>query len=162
MREMDFHVADGFFKSFLANSHGIKSRDEKRRDRYQKRGSKPFDKGRDLITAEEGLEHLFGEFNWGGQLEKAALFSDWDKVVGKESAEASFPEELKGAQLVVRCRSTAWATQLRLLEPQILEKLKLEHPNLIIDQVMFLGPTAPSWKKGSRSVPGRGPRDTYG
>ena len=59
MREMDFHVADGFFKSFLANSHGIKSRDEKRRDRYQKRGSKPFDKGRDLITAEQGLEHLF-------------------------------------------------------------------------------------------------------
>ncbi|MDP4886606.1 MAG: DUF721 domain-containing protein, partial [Aquiluna sp.] len=26
----------------------------------------------------------------------------------------------------------------------------------------FIGPSAPSWKKGPRSVPGRGPRDTYG
>ena len=162
MAEIFFEVADRFFKNFLANSHGIKSRDEKRRDKYKLRGSQPFDKGRDLVTAEQSLEHLFGEFNWTGELEKASLFSDWDKVVGETSAEASFPEELKGTQLIVRCRSTAWATQLRLLEQQILEKLKEHHPNLVIDQVMFIGPTAPNWKKGPRSVPGRGPRDTYG
>nr|NLD40552.1 DUF721 domain-containing protein [Actinomycetales bacterium] len=27
---------------------------------------------------------------------------------------------------------------------------------------VVLGPKAPSWKHGIRSVPGRGPRDTYG
>ena len=27
---------------------------------------------------------------------------------------------------------------------------------------VVVGPEAPSWKKGRRSVPGRGPRDTYG
>lgn len=162
MAEIFFEVADRFFKNFLSNSHGIKSRDQKRRDKYQLRGSQPFDKGRDLVTAEQSLEHLFGAFNWNSELEKASVFADWDKVVGEKSAEASFPEELKGTQLIVRCRSTAWATQLRLLEQQVLEKLKTQHPNLTIDQVMFIGPTAPTWKKGPRSVPGRGPRDTYG
>ena len=90
------------------------------------------------------------------------FFSDWDKVGGPASAEASYPEELKGTQLIVRCRSTAWATQLRLLEKQVLEKLAAVHPKLTVDQLTFLGPDAPSWKKGPRSVPGRGPRDTYG
>jgi len=157
-----FEVADKFFKNFLSNSHGIKSKDQKLREKNEARGTKPFDAGRDLVTAAESLDHLLGEFNWTGHMEKASLFSDWDKVVGPASAEASYPEELKGTQLIVRCRSTAWATQLRLLEKQVLEKLTAVHPKLTVDQLTFLGPDAPSWKKGPRSVPGRGPRDTYG
>ncbi|MGB4918016.1 MAG: DUF721 domain-containing protein, partial [Propionicimonas sp.] len=31
-----------------------------------------------------------------------------------------------------------------------------------VERVVVVGPSAPSWKKGKRSVPGRGPRDTYG
>ena len=29
-------------------------------------------------------------------------------------------------------------------------------------RVVVVGPNTPSWKRGRRSVPGRGPRDTYG
>jgi len=157
-----FEAADKFFKQFLANTHGMKSKDQKLREKNRARGNKPFEPGRDLVTAADSLEHLLGEFNWTGQMEKASLFSDWEQVVGEASAAASFPEEIKGTQLVVRCRSTAWATQMRLLEKQILEKLAVVHPKLTVDQLTFLGPDAPSWKKGPRSVPGRGPRDTYG
>jgi predicted nucleic acid-binding Zn ribbon protein len=32
----------------------------------------------------------------------------------------------------------------------------------IVKIVEVLGPRAPSWKHGVRSVKGRGPRDTYG
>lgn len=162
MPSIFFEVADGFFKSFLANSHGMKSKDQKRREKNQTRGTQPFEPGRDLVTASQSLEHLFGEFNWTADLEKASLFADWDQVVGPESANASFPEELKGTQLIVRCKSTAWATQMRLLETQVLQKLADVHPKLVVDEIMFIGPNAPSWKKGPRSVPGRGPRDTYG
>jgi hypothetical protein len=55
-----FEVADGFFKSFLANSHGMKSKDQKRREKNQTRGTKPFDPGRDLVTASQSLEHVWG------------------------------------------------------------------------------------------------------
>lgn len=158
----NYRVADEFFRNFLKNSHGLISKDAKRRAENQKRGSQPFDKGRAPITAAAGLEQMLGEFNWTSKLEKAALFTNWEQVVGPESAAASYPEDLERGVLSVRCRSTAWATQLRLLQAEILEKVKTQFPDLEISEIRFIGPAAPSWKKGPRSVPGRGPRDTYG
>jgi predicted nucleic acid-binding Zn ribbon protein len=32
----------------------------------------------------------------------------------------------------------------------------------VVTKLRIHGPAAPNWKKGPRSVPGRGPRDTYG
>ena len=162
MAKLNFEVVDTFFRQYLLGTTGIKSRDQKRREENQKRGSQPFDSGRDPIKASASLEQLFGEFNWTSQLAQATLFTEWNKVVGEDSAEASYPEDLKNEVLSVRCRSTAWATQLRLLAPQILEKINQQHPDVLVSEIRFIGPTAPSWKKGSRSVPGRGPRDTYG
>ena len=162
LAKLNFEVIDTFFRHYLLGTTGIKSRDQKRREENQKRGSQPFDSGRDPVKASASLEQLFGEFNWTSQLAQATLFTEWNKVVGEDSAEASYPEELKNEVLSVRCRSTAWATQLRLLAPQILEKINQQHPDVLVSEIRFVGPTAPSWKKGSRSVPGRGPRDTYG
>lgn len=162
MRKIKFEIADSFFKSFLKNSHGLVSKDAKRRKENQKRGSQPFEAGRKPIRAGDGLDQMLGEFNWTSKLEKATLFTQWEKVVGPESAAASFPEDLERNTLNVRCRSTAWATQLRLLESQILVRVNELHPDLEIAAIRFIGPAAPSWKKGPRSVPGRGPRDTYG
>ncbi|WP_302968247.1 hypothetical protein [uncultured Varibaculum sp.] len=34
--------------------------------------------------------------------------------------------------------------------------------SVVIKRLIILGPKAPSWKHGPRSVKGRGPRDTYG
>jgi predicted nucleic acid-binding Zn ribbon protein len=48
------------------------------------------------------------------------------------------------------------------MQGQIAEKISAQFPELEIKNISFIGPDAPSWKKGSRSVPGRGPRDTYG
>ena len=69
-------------------------------------------------------------------------------------------------ELTVVAESTAWATQLRMMAPTILAKL---HGGLgggvggdVVTRLRVVGPTAPSWKKGPRSVRGRGPRDTYG
>lgn len=162
MPKINFNIPDGFFKDFLRNSHGLVSRDEKRRKENQKRGSQPFEKGRSPVRAGDSLTEMLGEFNWTSQLEKADLFANWDKIVGPESAEASYPESLEKRVLTIRCRSTAWATQLRLLEKQVLARITADHPDLEISELRFIGPTAPSWKKGPRSVPGRGPRDTYG
>ena len=113
---MNFEVIDVFFRQYLLGTTGIKSRDQKRREENQKRGSQPFDSGRDPVKASASLEQLFGEFNWTSQLAQATLFTEWEKVVGADSAEASYPEELKNEVLSVRCRSTAWATQLRLFD----------------------------------------------
>lgn len=138
------------------------SRDQKRIEQKKQQRSKPFDKGRDPIAAKDSIDALMQDFRWQSQLEQAELFIRWSDVVGEINAANSWPESLTGEKLLVRCTSTAWATQLRLMQPQILEKIAGEFKDLVIKSISFVGPDAPSWKKGQRSVPGRGPRDTYG
>jgi predicted nucleic acid-binding Zn ribbon protein len=159
--KLNFDLADKFFKNYLHKTAGIITKDQKRRNEKAK-GSKPFDKGRDPVLAKDSMDVLISSFSWSNHLDKAELFTNWEKVVGKDSAEASQPEDLQGGVLSVKCRSTAWATQLRLLEKDILRRINTDFPNLEVAEIKFFGPNAPSWKKGSRSVPGRGPRDTYG
>ena len=108
------------------------------------------------------LNDLIAQRDWNSGLAEGTLFATWPQVVGPEIAEHTTPLSLLDGRLLVQCSSTAWATQLRLLEPQILEKIRVQHPDVVVSEIRFVGPTAPSWKKGPRSVPGRGPRDTYG
>lgn len=158
---LNFEIADRFFRNFLHKTSGIQTKDQKRKADKAK-GSKPFDKGRDPVLAKDSMAGLIATFSWNTQLDKAELFSNWDKVVGRDSGGASQPEAFENGVLTVRCRSTAWATQLRLLEKDILRRVQSDYPELQVMEIRFVGPNAPSWKKGPRSVPGRGPRDTYG
>ena len=139
------------------------TRDQKRRDDATKRSnSQPFEKGREPVTAAAGLDSMLQQFSWDTQLNEAELFVHWAKVVGDLNAENSTPETLDKGSLLVRCKSTAWATQLRLMQTQILEKINAHFPTLKVESIKFVGPDGPTWKKGKYSVPGRGPRDTYG
>ena len=142
---------------------GRLSRDAKRiKERKERGGSKPFESGRDPVTALASVDALLAEFNWSSQLAEADLFNRWGQIVGDQTAENSIPETLVDGTLTVRCKSTAWATQLRLMQETILDRINSEFPGLEVTALKMLGPAAPSWKKGPRSVPGRGPRDTYG
>jgi predicted nucleic acid-binding Zn ribbon protein len=159
--KLRFDLADDFYRRTIATL-GRKSRDQARREEKSKRGSQPFERGREPISAAEGIENLLEDFDWLGKVQEEALVLDWEKLVGIENAAASKPVGLTGNLLTIQCRSTAWATQLRLLQDQILARVQEQYPDLAIKELRFLGPAAPSWKKGPRSVPGRGPRDTYG
>jgi predicted nucleic acid-binding Zn ribbon protein len=141
---------------------GRVSKDQKRIKEKSKQRSKPFGAGRDPITASSTIDSLMEDFRWQSQMEEAELFVKWPEIVGELNAKNTQPENLANGKLTVRCKSTAWATELRLMQNQILEKISSSFPELEIKSISFLGPDAPSWKKGPRSVPGRGPRDTYG
>ena len=58
--------------------------------------------------------------------------------------------------------STAWATQLRMVQAQLLAKIAAAVGDGVVTSVKIVGPVGPSWRKGPYRVPGRGPRDTYG
>jgi predicted nucleic acid-binding Zn ribbon protein len=51
---------------------------------------------------------------------------------------------------------------LRLMRADLLRSLLEKFPEAGITELSIRAPGAPSWKHGRRSVPGRGPRDTYG
>ena len=62
----------------------------------------------------------------------------------------------------MRADSTAWATQLKLLESSIMTRLEGEVGKDTVTALKIVGPSAPSWSKGRRRSQGPGPRDTYG
>ncbi len=86
----------------------------------------------------------------------------WDQVVGEEVASHCHPETFEDQVLTVRTDSTAWATQVRLLAPSVLARLSEELGAGVVTRLVVKGPAGPSWKRGHRTVQGRGPRDTYG
>lgn len=156
------NFAVDFYHAMRQAVTGRVSKDKKRIAEKKKVRSRPFDVGRDPIAASSTIDSLMADFRWQSQLEEAELFVKWHEIVGELNAKNTQPENLANGKLTVRCKSTAWATELRLMQAQILDKITTQFPELEIKNISFIGPDAPSWKKGSRSVPGRGPRDTYG
>ena len=108
------------------------------------------------------LQRLMRQRGWEKPKAEATVFGAWEKVVGADIAKHSRPVKLDDGVLTVEAESTAWATQLRLLAPTILARLRAAVGGDVVTRLRVVGPTAPSWKKGPRSVRGRGPRDTYG
>ena len=110
------------------------------------------------------LDNLIEAEEFGVPSAIANLSARWPDIVGAEvSAHVqieSFNEETKTLNL--RTDSTAWATQLRLLAAQIVQKITDEFGDDVVENLSVNGPKAPSWIYGKRRVPGRGPRDTYG
>ncbi len=155
--------AQEFYFAMRAAVTGRVGRDTRKRiENAKKKVSKPFGAGRDPKTVASGLEDVLNSFGWQNQISQAELFANWAEVVGEVNAASSGPEQLNNGTLTVRCKSTAWATQLKLMQAEILALIQSRFTGLEIEQIKFVGPQAPSWNKGQRSIPGRGPRDTYG
>ena len=124
-------------------------------------GAHPDD--RDPQTLDAALTRVVDDHGWQVDLKVASMFARWADLVGPEIGAHSRAESFADGKLVVRTDSSAWATQLKLLAPTVVRRLNedLGHGTVLVIEV--LGPHAPSWKHGSRSVrDGRGPRDTYG
>jgi predicted nucleic acid-binding Zn ribbon protein len=102
------------------------------------------------------------ERGWSEHLSGGAVFGRWAELVGAEVAEHASPVSLREGELTVQAVSTACATQLRLLQRQLLAKIAAGVGRGVVTRLRIHGPSAPSWRHGTRHVPGRGPRDTYG
>ena len=124
-------------------------------------GAHPDD--RDPQTLSRAVHRLVDAKGWAAEVNVRTLLARWALLVGPTLALHSRPERYADAELTVRTDSTAWATQLRHMAPQLVAMLNEQLGADTVRFVRVLGPDAPSWKHGGRSVrDGRGPRDTYG
>jgi predicted nucleic acid-binding Zn ribbon protein len=109
------------------------------------------------------LGDLVRDREWDSGLAEGNLFATWPAVVGSEVAQHATPISLLDGKLLIQCSSTAWATQLNLAQNEILQTIRASAPGALVESLAIIGPQAPSWKRGIRTVSnGRGPRDTYG
>lgn len=117
---------------------------------------------RDPQPLERAVDRLVGEHGWGEELSVHAVIARWEQIVGDDVAAHVRTEKFSDGELTVRADSTAWATQVKLLAPNLVRRLNEEIGHGSVARVVVLGPHAPTWRKGPRTVKGRGPRDTYG
>ncbi len=109
------------------------------------------------------LNELIESRDWRKGIAEGNLFSDWREIVGEEIADHSTPITLYEGKLTIQTSSTAWSTQLRLMNDELLRKIRQSAPGAVVDNLIIIGPHAPSWKRGLRTIRGaKGPRDTFG
>ncbi|WP_399345080.1 DciA family protein [Umezawaea sp. Da 62-37] len=99
---------------------------------------------------------------WAERLAGGNVFGKWAKLVGEDVAEHAKPITLSDGELTVQADSTAWATQLRLLQRELIKRIAAGVGDGVVKKLKVQGPQAPNWRFGPRHAPGRGPRDTYG
>ncbi len=118
--------------------------------------------GRDPEGLGKVFNRMLAERGWNSPVAVGSVLARWDELVGSEISAHCRPESFDGSTVLVRCDSTAWATQLRLISPDVLRRFEVELGRGVVTRISVIGPSAPNWRKGGRSVKGRGPRDTYG
>ena len=150
--------ADARAKGTQAGPRGKTSRGRPRD--VTRSGAHPDD--RDPQPLGRTADRLAAEHGWEEHLAVGGVVGRWAEIVGADLAAHCEPEGWSEGVLTVRTDSTAWATQVRLLAPQLLRRLREELGPDTVTRLVVQGPGAPSWTKGPRSVKGRGPRDTYG
>lgn len=148
-------LALDLFKSFQT---GQKERKNRKRENQERVGTPS-----DPQKLDELLNHLISERNWDAGIAEGTLFSMWEGVVGSEISIHTTPISLLDGVLTIKASSTAWATQLRIIQGELLNTIQRSAPGALVEAIAVLGPQGPSWKKGVRTIRGaRGPRDTYG
>jgi len=117
--------------------------------------------GRDPMLLGDTAAGLLAERGWTEDVAVGSVIGRWREVVGEQIAEHCSPESFEHGRLTIRTDSTAWATNLRLLLPELMTRLAADLGDGVVEDVVVLAPVGPSFKKGPRSVRGRGPRDTW-
>lgn len=117
--------------------------------------------GRDPQMIGATLPVLVRNQGWVQKLSVGGLMGRWREIVG-DIADHCVPETFEDGILTVRADSTAYATNVRLYVSAMLREISAVVGEDVVREVRVLGPAGPGFKRGPRSVPGRGPRDTFG
>lgn len=136
-------------------ARGAAPRPTSRKGKPRKRTDEPTRIG-------EVLKEVIDDQGWTREVNVHQLLARWPALVGPVNAAHSVPESYKDTVLKVRAESSTWAASLRTIAPQLVAVLNEALGQGTVTRVQVVGPESPNWKKGLRSVQGRGPRDTYG
>ena len=144
-------IARELFRSYRTKSRKTNNQEE---DRSKKEDPEKLSNIlSDLVTTKD----------WKKGIAEGTLFTKWREIVGNEIADHCEPITLFEGTLIIKAESTSWATQLRLITPDLLKNIRSRSEGALVEELTVIGPNAPSWKRGLRTIRGaRGPRDTYG
>ncbi|MFE7835267.1 DUF721 domain-containing protein [Streptomyces sp. NPDC057474] len=121
--------------------------------------------GRDPMPLGPAINRLITERGWETPAAVGGVMGRWPQIVGDDLARRCVPERYDEDERVlhVRCDSTAWATNVRLLAPQLIARLNEDLGHGTVRLLKVHGPAGSTRRYGPLRAPGStGPGDTYG
>lgn len=82
------------------------------------------------------------------------MLGNWTSVVGHQIADHAVPTALKDGVLSVSAESTAWATQLRMIQAQLLAKIAAAVGNGVVTSLKITGRPRRRGARGRATSPG--------
>jgi predicted nucleic acid-binding Zn ribbon protein len=145
-----------------ARAKGLYPGKEARRSPIEAQVSGARSGGRDPRSLSDTLGSLLVQRGWNQDVAVGGVIGRWTDIVGTDIAAHSTAETFENNVLTVRAHSTAWATQLKFLMPELMRRIAQEIGNGVVQEIRILGPDSPKFSRGRFSVKGRGARDTWG
>ncbi|MET8579194.1 DUF721 domain-containing protein [Streptomyces sp. NPDC005012] len=119
--------------------------------------------GRDPMALGAAINRLVTERGWERPAAVGGVMGRWPQIVGDDVANHCSPERYDEDErvLVVRCDSSAWAANLRLLAPQILARINADLGHGTVRLINVLGPAGAARPRYGplRAPGGRGSHD---
>jgi len=84
---------------------------------------------------------LLSSRGWRQRAAMGTVFGEWKRIVGADLAAHTKPESFDEGELLISADSPAWATQVRLLAPDLLRRLGAELGHGVVHRVRVSGPT---------------------
>jgi predicted nucleic acid-binding Zn ribbon protein len=98
------------------------------------------------------LGGLLSARGWREKAAVGAVFGHWTDIVGPQLALHTKPEHFEAGELTVSADSPAWATQVRLMAPQLLKRLGEELGHGTVRHIRVKGPAGPPRTPGRLRV----------
>jgi predicted nucleic acid-binding Zn ribbon protein len=96
----------------------------------------------------DAIDNLAVERGWDRALKDAEVVARFGDIVGPDIAAHASVASFEDGMLSVQATDSAWATQLRLLSPQLLARLADALGPNTVSSIQIFGPAAP--RRGRR------------
>ena len=98
------------------------------------------------------LGGLLSARGWRERAAVGAVFGHWPDIVGPDLALHTQPEHFEAGELTVSADSDAWATNVRIMAPQLLKRLAEELGHNTVRHIRVNGPSGPPRRHGRLRV----------
>ena len=108
-------------------------------------GRQPPREGAPVTEVQARLDAVEGrpeadQHGWQQRAAIGSVFGRWAEIVGPDLAAHTRPDSFTDGELAVTADSTAWATQVRLLAPQLVRRMAAELGDGTVRRVKVRGP----------------------
>ncbi len=91
---------------------------------------------------------LLSARGWRERAAVGAIFGDWAQIVGPQLAAHTKPESFADGELAVSADSPAWATQVRLMAAQLVQRIAAELGHDLVRRIRVKGQQGPARPPG--------------